>query len=330
MALSTRIPPLLQAYVELPRDDSILLLTSTLGASANWLLVRFLCSALSTTTRQDGGGEAHGVVLVSWMREYDFWRQEARKGAGLDVEQLRKDRRFAFVDGLGADSQTNVQTTPRAAAPSATPAQRGPPVLPARGPPGRTGPAGAPRPATSTPGHYTLGSLEMADITATVSRAISSLATSAAHPHTLVVLDNPDLLLALNPAVTPSDFAALVLQLHTLPNVSHVLTHIHADTPLLSLSTPPQPLQVAHHNLLVKCAHMSRRILGLRVLDTGVARDVSGVVRVTEQTRQRLGVGFDIEQTNGGHDSGRAKELLYQVKSDGSVSVFERGAGREG
>jgi elongator complex protein 6 len=182
----------------------------------------------------------------------------------------------------------------------------------------------------STPGHYTLKRLEIADIKSTVSSAISPLTASAAQRKTLLIFDNPDLLLALNPAITPSDFTSLMLQLHTLPNVSHVLAHIQADNPLLSLSTPPQPLEVAHHNLLVKCAHMSRRILGVRVLDTGVARDVSGVIRVTEQRKQWFDLGFGIDENKEHDDSGRGKEFLYQVKSDGSVRVFERGAGGEG
>jgi elongator complex protein 6 len=290
------------------------------------------------------------------MRELDFWRQEARKGAALDVEKLAKEGRFAFVDGLIAggnetndstpsrDSQTSVQTSSRTTVSNAIPAQRGPQILPARGPPGRIVPARGPPPSApatntpsapasasqSTPGRYTLKSLEIADIKMTISRAVALLATSATQRKTLLIFDNPDLLLALNPAITPSDFTSLMLQLHTLPNVSHVLTHIQADNPLLSLSTPPQPLEVAHHNLLVKCAHMSRRILGVRILDTGVARDVSGVIRITEQRKQWFDVGFGIEEDKEGDDGGRGKEFLYQVKSDGSVRVFERGAGGEG
>jgi elongator complex protein 6 len=104
---------------------------------------------------------------------------------------------------------------------------------------------------------------------------------------------------------------------------------MQSDTPLLSLSTPPQPLEWAHHNLLVTCAHMSRRILGVRVLDTGVARDVSGVIRITEQKSDWLSLGLDDASKDTG-DSGKGKEFLYQVKGDGSVRVFERGAGGEG
>jgi elongator complex protein 6 len=76
---------------------------------------------------------------------------------------------------------------------------------------------------------------------------------------------------------------------------------------------------------------MSRRIMGVRVLDTGVARDVSGVVRVTEQRVgwMDLGLGNEGNEKKDG-ESGKGKEFLYQIKGDGSVKVFERGAGGEG
>lgn len=75
-------------------------------------------------------------------------------------------------------------------------------------------------------------------------------------------------------------------------------------------------------------AHMSRRIIGVRVLDTGVARDVSGVVRVTAQ---RVGwAGLGLEDDGDEREDGKGREFLYQVKGDGGVKVFERGAGGDG
>jgi hypothetical protein len=60
---------------------------------------------------------------------------------------------------------------------------------------------------------------------------------------------DPDLALALSSTLTPSSLTSLILTLHTLPSVSHVLTHLHADTPLVSDSFPPQPLEHAQYNL---------------------------------------------------------------------------------
>ena len=81
---------------------------------------------------------------------------------------------------------------------------------------------------------------------------------------------------------------------------------------------------MAGYNLLTKVAHMSQRVLGTRVLDTGVARDVSGVVRVTGQGVGWGGLGLE---EGGGEEAGRGKEFLYRITGDGSVKVFERGAG---
>jgi elongator complex protein 6 len=362
MPPSSRIPPLLQPYVDLPSDESILLLTSTLGASANWLTIRFLCGALSNAP--DGvQDEGHNVVLVSWMREYEFWRQEARKSAGLDLERLKKEGRFTFVDGLsglaldavsaqaGGSQDALPKAQPRAgASANATglPDQRAAQTLPSRGPPGRVVPARGP-PATpptraaappistapasttsnpATPGHHTLSTPELAHVQSTLSSAVSAL-SSTPQRKTLIVLDNPDAPLALYPHISPASLTSLFLALHSLPGVSHVLVHLQSDTPLLSPSVPPQPLELAQHNLLVKTAHMSRRILGVRVLDTGVARDVSGVVRVTEQRVGWMGLGLELE-TAGASGDDKGKEFLYQVKGDGGVKVFERGAGGEG
>jgi elongator complex protein 6 len=366
MTPSSRVPSQLQPYVRLPHDESILLLTSTLGASANWLIIRFLCDALSNTAQDSGVEQGHNVVLVSWMREFEFWKQEARKGGGLDLEKLKKDGRFVFVDGLSQLCLDSTAETPvkahiengterRTPSAAVTPTQRGPQVLPVRGPPGRIIPARGPPPAAAQPpapadpdaktaaqsakatsnskGHHTLTSLDLEHVKTTITSAVTSLVSStttqSTQRKTFIILDNPDLLLALNPSINPLILASLNVTLHKLPSVSHILVHMQSDNPLLSLSTPPQPLEISHHNLLVKLGHMSRRILGVRVLDTGVARDVSGVVRITEQSIGWLDLGLEDETTNA-VDGGRGKEFLYQIKGDGSVRVFDRGAGGEG
>lgn len=316
------------------------------------------------------------MVLVSWMRDYDFWRQEARKGAGLDLEKLKREKRFAFVDGLsglimgeGRDAQTQTQTqnAPARAMPSMPPRPQQPQtglhparitpvidppqrvgnVLPVRGPPGRTIPArGLPATQTTSPtgavvpsaasqqstsqtlGHFALTSLDLAHLKTTLTAAITSLSTPTTTRKILLVLDTPDAYLALS-STAPSSFVSLLLTLHATPSISHILTHIHADTPLISPSAPAQPLEISQFNLLTKIAHMSTRIIGTRVLDTGVARDVSGVVRVTEQRTGWQDLGLEDDSSLKEDDSGKGKEFLYQVKGDGSVKVFERGAGGE-
>jgi elongator complex protein 6 len=82
--MSSRIPPLLEPYLALPPEASLVLLTSVLGASSNWLVLRFFHSALigsetlSSTPRED---EAK-VVLVSFMRDLAFWKENAKRLVG--------------------------------------------------------------------------------------------------------------------------------------------------------------------------------------------------------------------------------------------------------
>ena len=65
-------------------------------------------------------------------------------------------------------------------------------------------------------------------------------------------------------------------------------------------------------------AHQADFIMSLRLLDSGTARDVSGVIRIT--------VGDEANDT-GRSDEKRIeeKELLFFVGGDGGVRVFERG-----
>ena len=57
--------------------------------------------------------------------------------------------------------------------------------------------------------------------------------------------------------------------------------------------------------------------MSLRLLDTGTARDVSGVVRIT--------IGDQAADDKQNFQMIEEKELLYFVGGDGSVKVFERG-----
>lgn len=76
-----------------------------------------------------------------------------------------------------------------------------------------------------------------------------------------------------------------------------------ADDPLLH--TQNTTLEKEHAAFVLGQGHAADRVVSLRMLDTGTARDVSGVVRIT-----------------GGEDEG---EWLYFVGGDGGVRVFERG-----
>ena len=92
------VPPLLWPYVN-PPSTSLTLLTSTLGCTANWLVLRFLYAALqrsnhlsnsSSSIDQDHAYETTAetrVVLVSWLHDTKFWKDGGRK-LGIDLNKL--------------------------------------------------------------------------------------------------------------------------------------------------------------------------------------------------------------------------------------------------
>lgn len=128
----------------------------------------------------------------------------------------------------------------------------------------------------------------------------------------ILILDNPDLLLAADPSLDISDITDFILALREKSHA--VCLSIAADEALIH--NPTTPLETAHSSLAVTIAHMARLVMQCRGLDTGVARDVSGVVRMSR------GGGFEVDGHGGQVEE---REMLYHVKPDGGLSVFERG-----
>lgn len=110
--MSSRIPNVLQPFVRLPPEHSLYVISHVLGATANWLVIRYLYAALGSdySPRRSRPAAASGdvdvqlppasadpegdqsptvVVLVSWMREYEFWKTEARR-AGVCSLEIRR------------------------------------------------------------------------------------------------------------------------------------------------------------------------------------------------------------------------------------------------
>lgn len=123
--MASRAPPLLEPYLHLPHETSLILLSGVLGSSTNWLVHRYLYTLLAASQsipstyssalprgRQDGeqpleistiDGDAEprhtSVVFVSFLRDYAFWR-DGSKRLGLDLDVAGKKGSFIFVDGL--------------------------------------------------------------------------------------------------------------------------------------------------------------------------------------------------------------------------------------
>lgn len=162
-----------------------------------------------------------------------------------------------------------------------------------------------------------LRSSKVVDIRKEIETALGDLRTSK----TVLIIDQLDVLLAASEEdITSTTLSNMLLSLReviplhnplhfynklTKQRVHSTLLTLSSDTPLLQFQHTT--LEREHASLTLGQAHGADKLLALRMLDTGTARDVSGVVRVT---------GNEVE---GG------KEFLYYVAADGSVRVFERG-----
>lgn len=130
----------------------------------------------------------------------------------------------------------------------------------------------------------------------------------------LLILDYPSLLLSTTPSVTSTALSTLLLTLRSHPSLHSTLLTTPADGPFLSASSPdvnttPTPIESETAAFTVQQAHSARSVLSVRELDTGAARDVSGVLRVTR----------------GGKSDEEVKEWegLYLVGRDGGVKIVE-------
>ncbi|KAK0661315.1 hypothetical protein DIS24_g2691 [Lasiodiplodia hormozganensis] len=369
---SSRIPPLLQPYVRLPPASSLHLLTSVLGASTNWLVIRYLCGAFAghdarkpaassdeNNSRLRGQDEDAAVILVSFLRDWEFWKTESRRAGGLDLARLAQQNRFAFIDGL-SNLFLPADSTDAADAAPAAPALSSPiPVRTSRTITPRTPPQASPqqhsstapsRPASSTTPAPTfrLTSPTLSHLEAVVQKARAHLTASSPARRVLLILDAPDLLLAAAAdgtaarSMTPVDFASTLLALRG--DVHAAVVSVSADTPLVAAAvdavTAQQdgniggqhanstPLEAAQAAFVVGLTHVADWVLSLRLLDTGFAADVSGVLRITRGDNSD-----EDEEQEGDVDAGgeelrmEEKEVLYYIGGDGSAKAFERGSG---
>ncbi|ROT37652.1 hypothetical protein SODALDRAFT_202300 [Sodiomyces alkalinus F11] len=300
--MATRIPPLIEPYLGLPPECAHIVLTNVLGATTNWLILRYLYSYLhkkpaSAGANSDGNDDPTvNVVLVSFMRDFIFWKEGAGR-LGLDLESLARAGRFVFVDGL-----TGLFTPP----PATT----------------RAGPVPNPR------GRRTLRSVDLPDVRRELLAAVSDIGAGtgagSTQGKTVLIIDQPDILLAMMADLDPdpSDGGATTrgqalreALLDVQEAVYASIFAVAADEPLVAAQTTL--LEREHAALVLSLAHSALLVLSLRLLDTGGASDVSGVLRATR--------GGDLEHH---HNDGKAveeAELLYLMATDGSVKVFQRG-----
>lgn len=156
-----------------------------------------------------------------------------------------------------------------------------------------------------------------------ISTAIDSVAAQASR-NVILILDAPDVLLAT--AVTSS--SALNIFLLRLRSKAHsTVLAVSSDLPLVAAAAlqssqlqpfaQPTPLELSTATFLTQQAHAARFVMSVRELDTGAARDVSGVLRVTR--------GGEVDADENERET-RELEALFLVSRDGVVKVFEKGS----
>ncbi|KAI0204218.1 hypothetical protein F4808DRAFT_372542 [Astrocystis sublimbata] len=298
--MAFRTPPLLEPYLRLPEETSLILLSGVLGSSTNWLVHRHLYSLLASQStashphphshHDDGLAEGPdagspqqqqhtSVVLVSFLRDYAFWKDGAKR-LGLDLEAASMKGAFAFVDGL-----TGLFT------PSPDNGRR--------------------QSDTASSGRRILLEATTDHLSKTLEDVVAHLQFTTPGTQTVLVIDQPDFLLAAaGDAMTGQGLRDAILGLRE--KVYACIITVSADEPLVSAQTTP--LEKEHASLALSLAHDAQLVMSLRMLETGTAKDVSGVIRVTPGGDEGAG-GTLVED----------REILYFIGGDGSVRVFERG-----
>jgi elongator complex protein 6 len=133
---------------------------------------------------------------------------------------------------------------------------------------------------------------------------------------TILIMDGLDFLLASQPSITSLALSRTIMTLRQ--HFHSAIITSSADSPLLHNSSPAAtPLESEHRAFVTTIAHQSRAVIQLRSLETGAAKDISGVLRVSAG-----GAHDNFEDEDSGLEEG---EWLYQVKGDGGVKVWGRG-----
>ncbi|MCJ1448807.1 MAG: hypothetical protein MMC23_009326 [Stictis urceolatum] len=282
-----RISPALYSYLSQPLEPSLSLVTSVLNASSNWLLARWisvaledsLCPTSSVSSNCIAGANAQSVLFVSFLRDWMFWR-ETTKRIQCDLPRHCKDGRFLFVDGLS----------------------------------GLFCPAGfaASELGAASEGRAVLRDSHLESVYQAVRESIDKVKGQRPECRVLLLLDGLDLLLA----ATGADVESLLDVVSSLRESVHT-TVVATSAGEALLQRESTPLEIKHASFNISLAHQARTVLGVRPLSTGVAKDVSGVLRITRGTEASDDESRDLEE----------REVLYYAGIDGGVKVFERGSG---
>lgn len=102
----------------------------------------------------------------------------------------------------------------------------------------------------------------------------------------------------------------------SVQRVHTTVVSLAADLPLMQAQTTP--LEIRHAAFVTGIMYQAGVIMSVRELDTGVARDISGVLHVC-----RGPAGEEEKGEERGQEYLEEKEVLYYVAADGGVRIFE-------
>ncbi|KAF2665868.1 hypothetical protein BT63DRAFT_416309 [Microthyrium microscopicum] len=242
-----KFPAELQSLIADLPDGSSHLLLETAGTSTSWLAIRYVAAVLK---------QASPVIIVTWLRSSNFWRQELRKAANIDSDELSKSNKLAIHDD-----------------PSLTSAE---------------------------------------GLSKWAKELTTLLSSDQQYQNAVLVLDSPDIVLG-TVSISADSLLAIVIGLRAVVRSTIILT----ASDLFSLEANSQtPLRTQQQQFLMTLGHQANLVLSTRVLDTGHAKDVSGVLMISH--------GGQAAERQTGSDS----EYLYQVENNRATSVWKRGADR--
>ncbi|KZZ90502.1 hypothetical protein AAL_07188 [Moelleriella libera RCEF 2490] len=119
--------------------------------------------------------------------------------------------------------------------------------------------------------------LQQGSVGATLDKAVAELARSSGRGKVVLVLDQMDAWLAMGEV---SCMEALNLVTRLRENVHSLVMTVAADDALLHAQSTT--LEREHAAFATTLAHEASCVMSLRLLDTGTADDVSGVLRITD------------------------------------------------
>ena len=151
----------------------------------------------------------------------------------------------------------------------------------------------------------------LSDVTRTASPPETK--SQSPQPTTTLIIDGIDYILATDPTATPFKLAQHLLSLQA--QVDHLCVTVSADHPLLHQSNTI--LEQNHQTLATLLAHQADVVVQLRGLDSGAAKDVSGVLRISAGGQADAGAAAD--------DVDLGREYLYLVQDIANVRIWSRG-----